>query len=721
MQQLAPLSVARKLAIPLALAVAALPAIAQAPTPQAEKRFNQTCAGCHGQGGAGGDRAPALTNNRGLRTSNESQIAELIRNGTRGGMPAFPLPEEELQSLARWVRSLNMSAFDTKPAGDAIQGRQFFFGKGQCANCHMVGGRGRVNGPDLSDIGRKSTVQELELVLENPTSQMGIHTTPTCPSWAFCPDEAWAVVNVKLRNGSTLRGFARNQAEHDLQLQTFDGKMHLLTDVDYREIVREKESYMPPLKATDGERRNLIAYLSSLGGAATGPLASETEPVSREAIEAVMKPRAGEWPTYNGVLGGNRYSPLNQIDTTNVRQLQLQWIYALRSPGLETTPLVSDGVMYVTAPNEVYALDSRSGREIWRYTRSGATGRRGRSNGSQGPNRGVAILGDRVFFVSEDAHLICLHRLTGGVLWDVNMVQTPGRYSATSAPLVVGDLVFSGIAGGDTPLRGFLTAYRATTGEQVWRFWTLPQPGEPGAETWKGNALPTGGGATWLTGSYDTETDTLFWAVGNPYPATDGDEREGTNLYSNCVLALEPKTGKLRWYYQFTPHDLHDWDATEPFVLVDTNYRGRERKLLLQANRNGFLYVLDRTNGEFLLGKPFVRKMNWASGIGPDGKPQTLPANRPTKAGVKGCPSVPTAIRRIRGRSTCARSISQQVKPSGRSRSLARRKPTTPGSFRRPAALYSTAKPAAGLPPSMRRPERHSGCSKPPSRGRPVL
>ena len=236
--------------------------------------------------------------------------------------------------------------------------------------------------------------------------------------------------------------------------------------------------------------------------------------------------------------------------------------------------------------------------------------------------------------------MVCLHRLTGALMWDVNMPETPGRYSATSAPLVVGDLVISGIAGGDTPLRGFLTAYRATTGEQVWRFWTIPKPGEPVSETWKGNALPTGGGATWLTGSYDTETDTLYWAVGNPYPATDGDEREGTNLYSNCVIALEPKTGKLRWHYQFTPHDLHDWDATEPFVLVDTNYRGRERKLLLQANRNGFLYVLDRTNGEFLLGKPFVRKMNWASGIGPDGKPQTLPANRPTKAGVKGCPSV---------------------------------------------------------------------------------
>ena len=201
------------------------------------------------------------------------------------------------------------------PRAIAVAGGQFFFGKGQCSTCHMVGGRGKVNGPDLSDIGRKSTVRELELVLDNPTSQMGIHTTPTCPSWAFCPDEAWAVVNVHLRNGSILRGFARNRAEHDLQLQTFDGKMHLLTDADYQEIAREKESFMPPLKATAEERRNLIAYLSSLGGNPTGPPAGETEPVSAEAIDAVMKPKAGEWPTYNGVPGGNRYSPLNQINT----------------------------------------------------------------------------------------------------------------------------------------------------------------------------------------------------------------------------------------------------------------------------------------------------------------------------------------------------------------------------------------------------------------------
>ena len=179
---------------------------------------------------------------------------------------------------------------------------------------------------------------------------------------------------------------------------------------------------------------------------------------------------------------------------------------------------------------------------------------------------------------------------------------------------MVGDLVIAGIAGGDGPLRGFLAAYKATTGEQAWRFWTVPKPGEPGSETWNGNAIETGGGATWLTGSYDVETGTLYWAVGNPFPATDGDERGGSNLYTNCVIALDVKTGKLRWHYQFTPHDLHDWDATEPMVLVDTEYRGRPRKLLLQANRNGFVYVLDRTTGEFLFAKPFVRKMNWASG-----------------------------------------------------------------------------------------------------------
>jgi alcohol dehydrogenase (cytochrome c) len=357
------------------------------------------------------------------------------------------------------------------------------------------------------------------------------------------------------------------------------------------------------------------------------------------ATDAVMHPKLGEWPTYNGVLGGNRYSVLDQINAGNVQNLQVQWIYSLNAPNLETTPVVSDGIMYVTSANHVCALSATTGRELWCYTYTG--GSSGRRINSSGPNRGVGLLGDRVFFATSDAHLLCLNRLTGGLMWDVNMVQSPGRFVATSAPMVVGDLVVAGVGGGDGPLRGFLAAYKATTGEQAWRFWTVPKAGEPGSETWNGKApLATGGGATWLTGSYDVETGTLYWAVGNPFPATDGDGRNGSNLYTNCVLALDVKTGELRWYYQFTPHDLHDWDATEPMILVDTDYHGRPRKLLLQANRNGFMYVLDRTTGEFLTAKPFVKKMNWASGFGSDGKPRLLPANTPTSAGVLGCPSV---------------------------------------------------------------------------------
>ncbi len=608
-----------------------------APSIGPEAQFNQLCAGCHGKGGAGGDRAPALTNNRDLRTRSENQIAEIIRKGTPGGMPPFSLPPEQIGGLAGWVRSLNVSAFDAKPAGDRAAGEQFFFGAGQCGTCHMVHGRGKTNGPDLSDIGRKSTVHELELVLENPTSQMGIHTTPSCPPWAFCPDEQWAVVDVRLRDGSTLRGFARNRAEHNLALQTFDGKFHLLTDKMYAAISEEKQSYMPALKAAAEQKQNLIAFLSSLSGAQAGPLAFEADPPGAEAIDRVLHPKAGEWPGYNGSPLGNRFSTLAQIDTKNAANLQLEWVYSLESPGLETTPVVSDGVMYVTAPGKVCALDARTGSEIWCHS-PGSDSKR--QSGDSMPNRGVALLGDRVFYATEDAHLVCLNRVTGGVMWDISMAEGPGRYLASSAPLIVGDLVVSGVAGGDSPLRGFVSAYKASTGQLAWRFFTIPKPGEPASETWAGNALPTGGGATWLTGSYEPGTDTLYWTVGNPFPATNGDERGGTNLYTNCVVALEGKTGKVRWHYQFTPHDLHDWDATEPVVLVDAKFQGRERKLLLQANRNGFLFVLDRTNGKLLLAKPFVKKLNWASGIEPDGTPRLLPANKPTKAGVLGCPSV---------------------------------------------------------------------------------
>lgn len=330
-------------------------------------------------------------------------------------MPGFDLPQPQLQSLAAWVHSRNSSANGTKPAGDLAAGENFFFSKGQCATCHMVHGRGASNGPDLSDIGRRFTLRDIELVLEDPTSQMGMHSAPGCPFYPFCPDLSWVVVDVRLRDGSMLRGFARNRSEHSLQLQSFDGQMHLLTDADYQDITQEKESYMPRLQATpqvtSNELRHLLAYLSNLSGTPTGPLPTEPAPVSPDTIKAITAPTSGEWPTYNGVLAGNRYSKLDQIDTRNAHNLQLQWIYSLPGSGLQTTPLVSAGVMYVTAPDHVCALDARTGSEIWCHTRPTTAGKKHAGQGV--PNRGVALLGDRVFYNTSDAHVICLNRFTG--------------------------------------------------------------------------------------------------------------------------------------------------------------------------------------------------------------------------------------------------------------------------------------------------------------------
>jgi alcohol dehydrogenase (cytochrome c) len=305
---------------------------------------------------------------------------------------------------------------------------------------------------------------------------------------------------------------------------------------------------------------------------------------------------------------------------------------------------VIDGVMYVTGNNQVYALSARSGREIWRYERVKAQGSKISGDAAIGVNRGVAVLGDRIFYLTDAAHLIALSRLTGTLLWDVETPEgAPGQYGGTAAPLVVGDLVVTGVSGGDNGIRGFVAAYKATTGEQAWKLMTIPKPGDTGpiAETWKGSALALGGGATWTTGSADVETNVVYWPVGNPHPDTDGDERAGSNLYTNSDLAIDAKTGKLLWYFQFTPHDLHDWDANEPIVLIDAKWKGQDRKLLLHANRNGVLYVLDRTTGKPLLATKMVNKLTWASGIDQESwSPNLLPANETTEQGVLTCPAV---------------------------------------------------------------------------------
>ncbi|HEY2014884.1 MAG TPA: PQQ-binding-like beta-propeller repeat protein [Bryobacteraceae bacterium] len=375
-----------------------------------------------------------------------------------------------------------------------------------------------------------------------------------------------------------------------------------------------------------GELASLAKYLRTLNVETIVP-AADTEPTRKISWGA---PQPGDWRTYNGNDSANRYSPLKQIGTANVASLKLRWVFPMPSFGLETTPLAADGVLYVTGPNQVFALDALTGNALWTYSRPPTPGMVG--DAKLGTNRGVALLRDKVYFVTDNAHLLALDRGSGKLLWDIPLAPDSHQpYAGTLAPLVVNDMVIAGVTGADHGIRGFIAAYRADTGALAWRHWTVPRAGEPGIETWGSKEPVAGGGSTWLTGAYDAATDTLYWATGNPWPDGDDRDRPGDNLYTNCVLALNAKTGEMKWHYQFTPHDVKDRDATEPNVLVDAVYGGKPSKLLLHADRNGFFYVLDRSDGKLLLAKPFLRRADWASGIGPDG--------RPVVKDPKGCPS----------------------------------------------------------------------------------
>ena len=361
------------------------------------------------------------------------------------------------------------------------------------------------------------------------------------------------------------------------------------------------------------------------------------EPVS---FDEIVHPKAGEWPSYNGQLSGNRHSALNQINSGNVARVVRKWTFPIGGPrALQMTPVVVGGVMYVTAVNEAQALDARTGRAIWKFSRPQTPGLVPTGDPASGINRGVAVLGDRVFLQTDHAHLLALRRATGELLWDVEMADHRQHYGATGAPLIVNDLVIAGISAGDEGVRGFLDAYDASTGRRIWRFWTVPGRGEPRSETWIGKALEHGCATTWLTGTYDPDARLLYWPTGNPCPDYNGDERMGDNLYSSSVVALDPRTGTLRWHFQFTPHDLHDWDGNQPPVLIDASFRGRQRKLLVVGSRNGFFYVLDRLSGEFLMAEPFVKSLTWASGIGADGRPKLLPGYENSVEGTRTCPS----------------------------------------------------------------------------------
>lgn len=346
----------------------------------------------------------------------------------------------------------------------------------------------------------------------------------------------------------------------------------------------------------------------------------------------------GSWMTYSGNYRGWRYSSLDQVNRQNAGKLKVKWVYQMPTTHLvETTPVVADGVMYFSEPpSNVVAVDAETGRQFWRYRRVLPP----KINVCCGQvNRGVAVVGDRVFVGTVDAHLLALDAKTGDVLWDVEVADYKAGYSVTVAPLIVKDMVISGIAGGEYGIRGFLDAYDIKTGKRRWRFWTIPGPGEKGNETWSGDSWKTGGGSTWVTGSYDAAQDLIIWGTGNPSPDWNGDSRLGDNLYSDSAIALEADTGKLRWHFQFVPHDVHDWDAVQVPVLVDDTWEGQPRKLLYWAHRNAFYYVLDRETGKFLKGKAFATQ-TWADGLDANGRPKRKPNIDPSPEGTYIFPGV---------------------------------------------------------------------------------
>jgi acido-empty-quinoprotein group A len=342
---------------------------------------------------------------------------------------------------------------------------------------------------------------------------------------------------------------------------------------------------------------------------------------------ALLKPPTDTWATYNGDYSGARFSTLDQINAGNIHSLTLAWVFQTQGTTIKSTPLEVNGILYFSVPDNVWAVDARFGRTIWHYER--------KSGGDHIGHRGLAMYKNWLYFTTPDAHVVCLDAKDGSVRWIIELADPKLEYFSTMAPLVVRDHVIVGVSGDVTDVPGFLESIDPETGKIQWRWNTEPDPGQPGSETWPkdSDAILHGGGMTWMTGTYDAELNLLYWGTGNPNPVLAGEGRAGDNLYTCSIVALNPDTGKLAWYFQPSPHDVHDWDAVETPVLFDAEFKGKRRKLLGQASRNGFFFVLDRTNGEHLVTAPFIDQ-TWASGVDSRGRPIARPEATPSPDGA---------------------------------------------------------------------------------------
>ncbi|MDX2033525.1 MAG: PQQ-dependent dehydrogenase, methanol/ethanol family [Blastocatellia bacterium] len=574
--------------------------------------FSQSCSACHGNNAKGG-RASDLTTGQWKHGGSD---AELIRNITQGipgtQMPAIPMPEADARRIIAYLRSLADAGRTETGIGDAGAGRQLFFGAARCSTCHMFGGRGDILAADLTDVRNRRRAPEIVRGMQAPI----------------------AFVSARLAGGAVVRGLKKHEDTFALHLLDEQRRWRFLD----KRAVRIETSRQPHPVLSDRDRSDLLAFLLKAEPAyAPDPNwrpAADFNVTFARLQNAQAEPQ--NWLTYWGDLRGTHYSGLKQVTPRNVAGLKSAWTHQLGGTAIETTPIVVDGLMFVTGPlSNVTALDARTGQPVWKYTRQLPNVA---SHCTVMTNRGVAVLGDRVFLATLDMHLVALDAKSGNVIWDVEQDDYRKGLSNTHAPLAIDGRIIVGVTAGECALTGYVDAFDAATGKKLWRTYTTPQPGDPNRKTWEPeSAADFGGAPTWMTGAYDADTKTLFWTTGNPGPDYDGSVRGGDNLYSCSVLALDPETGRMKWWFQFTPHDVHDWDANETPMLIDGAVNGRKRRLLVTAQRNAFYYVLDRETGEFLTGRAFARQ-TWARGLDAKGRPIVLPNTTPTPQGNHVCP-----------------------------------------------------------------------------------
>lgn len=574
--------------------------------------FARNCSACHGDTAKGG-RGPDLTSGQWKHGGSDEEI---IRNTIRGipgtQMPAIPLSEADARKIVAFLRSLGGPDSRTVARGDAESGRRLFFGEAGCAACHMFGGRGDILAADLTDIRGRLRLPEIEKGMRAPIR----------------------MVEARLAAGGTVRGVSKGEDTFTLHLLDELRKWHFLN----KRGIRAQTFERPHPALSDRAREDVLAFLVTGSQAYDSTAKWTPSPDFNVTFDRLRNAGAEPWNwlTYWGDLRGTHYSGLRQITPRNAASLKSRWTHQLGGTTVETTPIVVEGMMFVTGPlNNVTALDARTGRPIWKYARRLP---QVASHCTVMTNRGLAVLGDRLYLATLDMHLVALDARSGNVIWDVEVDDYRKGLSNTHAPLAIDGKIILGVTAGECALTGYVDAFDAASGKKLWRTYTTPQAGDPNRKTWEPeSAADFGGAPTWMTGSYDAETRTIYWTTGNPGPDYDGTVRGGDNLYSCSVVALDPETGRMKWWFQFTPHDVHDWDGNQTPMLIDGLVGGKKRKLLVTAQRNAFYYVLDRETGEFLTGRAFA-KQTWAKGLDAKGRPIVLPNTTPVPEGNHVCP-----------------------------------------------------------------------------------